>query len=150
MSEFVLDRNRPIEVQFDQWSKDKHHHIGRRGELVYCHHNNCRTRSGWVNTWQRARRHKKNVGHTAREQLKDHALKLYGEKCAHCGFSHRDALQFDHVNGGGRADRNSFSSPTAFYQHVIDEHESGKFQILCANCNIIKRKRCGEFGKARF
>jgi len=67
-----------------------------------------------------------------------------GDRCTHCGFADVRALQIDHINGGGRKDRAQHkSSPRKFYKDVIKEGKR-KFQLLCANCNQIKRVEEGE------
>jgi len=67
---------------------------------------------------------------------------LGGAKCSKCGFSDKRALQFDHINGGGtyllkvkeRKDHH-------YYVKYANNPELARqtFQILCANCNCIKR-----------
>lgn len=66
---------------------------------------------------------------------------LGGPRCAKCGFSDLRALQFDHINGGGVKDakRIGYGSKLVFYYiHHIEEAKS-TLQVLCANCNWIKR-----------
>ena len=67
---------------------------------------------------------------------------LGGAKCVHCGYD-KDirALQLDHINGGGRKDRNDNRSTTKILRIHRDNLDSlkDKYQILCANCNFIKK-----------
>lgn len=67
---------------------------------------------------------------------------LGGARCVRCGFSDRRALQFDHIMGEG--------TKKMHYQEMKDHHNYVKyarnpelarktFQVLCANCNAIKR-----------
>jgi len=65
-------------------------------------------------------------------------LDLLGNKCARCGFNDERALQIDHINGGGNHDaRTKGSGWHHLYKRVMAAlHE---YQILCANCNWIKR-----------
>jgi hypothetical protein len=67
-------------------------------------------------------------------------LCILGTKCVQCGFEDLRALQIDHINGGGRQDRLKISSGQ-FYRFYINNPELAKekLQILCANCNQIKR-----------
>lgn len=60
-----------------------------------------------------------------------------GSKCLHCGFSDSRALQIDHVNGGGKQEMKTINR-LAFYKRVFED-VYGKYQLLCANCNWIKR-----------
>lgn len=62
--------------------------------------------------------------------------------CARCGFSDKRALQFDHLNGGGGRHRRSLPSGSAYYRSLLEMSPSEfrtTFQVLCANCNVIKR-----------
>ena len=66
---------------------------------------------------------------------------LGGDICNECGFNDPRAMQIDHINGGGRADRAQFSSYYRWLDDIIDNPEKArkKLQILCVNCNIIKQ-----------
>lgn len=69
------------------------------------------------------------------KQLRSDLFKLLGgKKCKKCGFSDERALQFDHKRGGGCKDRKS-------YKFYLNNPKLAKktLQILCANCNWIKR-----------
>jgi len=60
-----------------------------------------------------------------------------GNKCCKCGFDDVRALQIDHIHGGGTKETSSMST-VAFYKKVIKE-KGVNYQLLCANCNWIKR-----------
>ena len=68
-------------------------------------------------------------------KLKAAAYDALGNKCKICGFNDIRALQIDHVNGFDKTEgkRN--------LQKVYGEILTGStsYQILCANCNWIKR-----------
>ena len=72
-------------------------------------------------------------------ELRDRIFNLLGKKCVWCGYDVRDALQIDHINGGGRKEIASFSSITAYYNHILETKGNG-YQILCANCNTLKAR----------
>lgn len=66
-----------------------------------------------------------------------------GEDCCHdgdCGITDIRCLQLDHINGDGAADRRMRRSTglVSYYYHHLDEAKE-KLQVLCANCNWIKR-----------
>lgn len=65
---------------------------------------------------------------------------LGGEQCSKCGFDDYRALQIDHKNGGGLKEFRE--NPTLLkakkYLEHIQIHQSD-YQVLCANCNWIKR-----------
>ena len=66
-------------------------------------------------------------------------IEILGGKCSKCGFSDIRALQIDHVNGGGQKEIKKIGS-YKMYQNIIENEDVRKnYQILCANCNWIKR-----------
>ena len=71
---------------------------------------------------------------------------LLGEKCVLCGFSDKRALQIDHINGDGFSDKNRCRNSSSFRRRVCDSIKKGenRYQILCANCNWIKRHENNE------
>jgi len=70
-------------------------------------------------------------------ELRSRIFELLGDKCANCGFSDRRALQIDHKDGGGSKEIKSSESPTQYLRMIIKN--LSRYQILCANCNWIKR-----------
>ena len=66
---------------------------------------------------------------------------LGGKKCVKCGFTDERALQFDHINGGGYSERKSYLSNYTgmILLYYRDPNIKNKLQVLCANCNWIKR-----------
>jgi len=78
------------------------------------------------------------------------AYEALGGICKNCGFSDYRALQIDHVNGFGKRERNNTRIANAKHFYLV-VHESAikkenKYQILCANCNWIKRYEKKEQG----
>ena len=74
---------------------------------------------------------------------KNHIIKLrldilnfLGNKCVKCGFSDWRALQIDHINGGGRNEIKRLGY-MKYYKKIKENPQ--EYQILCANCNWIKR-----------
>ena len=69
------------------------------------------------------------------------ALETLGKVCVKCGFSDIRALQIDHMNGGGQKEIKRLGSRTKLYKLVIQSvlNKENKYQLLCANCNWIKR-----------
>ena len=71
-------------------------------------------------------------------------LKLFeilGSECVRCGFLDERALQFDHINGGGSKERKEFKGKKEIYEYYAKNPKLAKktLQVLCANCNWIKR-----------
>jgi predicted nucleic-acid-binding Zn-ribbon protein len=78
--------------------------------------------------------------------LRTKVLDRLGPSCKHCGFSDVRALQIDHIHGGGIKDIRS-SSNIQRYTRILKMPEPNTFyQILCANCNWIKRHENNETG----
>ena len=76
-----------------------------------------------------------------RHQLRKAVLAFLGGKCQHCGFADERALQVDHVNGGGNKERAS-SRWYRVYLNILSGAPG--YQLLCANCNWIKKAVNGE------
>ena len=73
------------------------------------------------------------------KKIKEQVFDILGRRCVQCGFSDARALQVDHVNGGGNQHRKKRSS-WGSYRDVITANGEG-YQVLCANCNQIKRHK---------
>ena len=71
------------------------------------------------------------------------AIQKLGGACKHCGFSDIRALQIDHINGGGVKERKELGSEGAC-KLVISGQDNNMYQLLCANCNWIKRAERNE------
>ena len=76
--------------------------------------------------------------------IKDKLFDLLGIQCSVCGFSDIRALQFDHINGGGD------KTGRSYYKYISDPDIKLKLQVLCANCNWIKRHENKEHRKSLF
>ena len=73
----------------------------------------------------------------SRQEIIDH----FGGECVQCGFSDSRALQFDHINDDGVADRARWNGAIPQVQLLLHPE---KYQLLCANCNQIKRYVSGD------
>lgn len=88
------------------------------------------------------------VAYFKRKRLE--VIEFLGSKCVRCGFSDIRALQLDHINGGGCKESKSIGSTTMYLrysQNLVLAKE--KLQVLCANCNWIKRYERDETVKGR-
>lgn len=83
-------------------------------------------------------------------------LVFLGAKCANpeCQWLNKDGtigcadlqvLQVDHVNGGGTKERQRMSYDS-LYRKVL-KNTTGDYQLLCANCNWIKKLAKGEIAR---
>jgi hypothetical protein len=93
-------------------------------------------------------------GSMYRRKLRKQCLDKYGNRCAStkCKWANDDGtlgctdtrcLQIDHVNGGGCKERKNRVTVLTFLKKVLADTE-GNYQLLCANCNWIKRKENNE------
>jgi hypothetical protein len=65
--------------------------------------------------------------------------------CARCGFSDDRALSIDHINGGGLKHlREIHAIGSGFYRWLKKNNFPEGFQVLCMNCQWIKRAEKGE------
>ena len=76
-------------------------------------------------------------GHKYRKKVKARAHEILGGKCARCGFADGRALQIDHIKPIGNKRRRGMST-VQLLRDVI-KGEASNLQLLCANCNWIKR-----------
>jgi hypothetical protein len=74
---------------------------------------------------------------------KDEAFELLGNKCTKCGWTDRRALQIDHIEAIGDAKRRELNHRGRILYREV-KADPTKYQILCANCNWIKRAENNE------
>lgn len=68
--------------------------------------------------------------------FKNKAFKLLGNMCKRCKIKDKRVLQVDHIKGGGTKERKKISSLT-LYKKILNKEKG--YQLLCANCNWIKK-----------
>ena len=73
------------------------------------------------------------------------AMDRLGGKCVRCGFKDARALQFNHINGGGMAERKARSNYTII--HEVADGFRNDIELLCANCNQIHAVENGLAGR---
>lgn len=73
--------------------------------------------------------------------LREQVLRRFGSKCEHCGFADPRALQIDHIHSDGAKERREISGIPYLNRLVnLPELELRRnYQLLCANCQWIKR-----------
>jgi hypothetical protein len=72
------------------------------------------------------------------DELKQLVFQKLGWSCCRCGYHDVRALQIDHVNGGGNKEHKQVKNSLSFLKKVLTD-DKGSYQILCANCNWVKR-----------
>ena len=83
-------------------------------------------------------------------KVKVEIYKLLGGQCVNpYNLNHGEfltdirCLQIDHVKGNGRQERERFSNYTEMTKYILKEIKAGSkdYQLLCSNCNWIKRHK---------
>lgn len=132
---------------FSKWRNDNRQHLleyKRNWRKKNKDHDNVVNKENFEKKWMKDggvlyRQSRRSLSQRRREEV----IILMGGECAHCGYR-KDvrALQIDHVKGGGSKDRKTFGhSASTLLRKCMQsiEKKDGKFQVLCANCNWIKR-----------
>lgn len=80
------------------------------------------------------------------QELKRKVLGHYSNnayKCIRCGFGDFRALEIDHIDGGGSKHRREIRG-NLYYWLIKNKFPIG-FQVLCSNCQSIKRHENNEY-----
>lgn len=82
-------------------------------------------------------------------------FELFGSMCKRCGFTDHRAPQIDHINGVPdglrRVKNNPHRGGIKLYREILaGRFPVTDFQLLCANCNWIKRFENKEYNKYPF
>jgi len=95
--------------------------------------------------------HIKGVHKNYWKKLKVAIYDKLGDHCVKCGFSDKRALQVDHINGNGNKTRREMTNYKFLKSllEVSDEELFSNHQILCANCNQIKKIENNELKKQK-
>lgn len=73
--------------------------------------------------------------------VRDEIFSILGEACSVCRFGDKRALCVDHINGGGLKEMKKMSKGILYYKMILKKIQDGskEYQILCHNCNWLKR-----------
>ena len=77
-----------------------------------------------------------------RYKKKEELIDFLGGKCARCGLDDRRILQIDHKDGSGALEIRRAKRTWSRYLKLLKEDPNSfkeRFQLLCPNCNWIKR-----------
>jgi hypothetical protein len=86
----------------------------------------------------------KKQGKDYRKKMKQKVILAYSHdiKCSKCNFSDIRALTIDHINGGGTQHRKKING--SFYKWLEKNNYPKEYQVLCMNCQFIKRDENNE------
>ncbi len=79
------------------------------------------------------------------QRLRGSAIAALGSKCCRCPEHDPVVLCIDHKKSCGRRDRSYLGGSQAMYRDVL--RRPSRYQLLCHNCNWIKRHECQEWHK---
>lgn len=85
----------------------------------------------------------RKAGEESHRRARAELLAHFGGECLECGYANSRALQVDHVDGGGAIDRIAIGCHPRQILRAA-QREPSRYQLLCANCNAIKRITHGE------
>ena len=71
-------------------------------------------------------------------RLRREVVAKLGSQCAGCDCHEPDLLHIDHVSGGGSVERRSIRNRCEYYRRMLVAPR-GALQLLCPNCNWIKK-----------
>jgi len=74
----------------------------------------------------------------SKARLRESLFDSYGHDCAICGFADKRALTLDHKLNNGSAERKELGERGVYYR-ARDNYLPDEYQILCMNCQFIKR-----------
>lgn len=84
------------------------------------------------------------------ERAKARVFLLLGNECWRCRCSDSRVLQIDHVRQYSGVRKASHRSGTGLYYAILNGKVSvSECQLLCANCNVIKRIVMGEHQRSK-
>lgn len=78
----------------------------------------------------------------AKAREREKLFELYGHVCARCGFDDKRALTLDHRLNNGSEERATLGE-RGVYKKAKAIHSPDEYQILCMNCQFIKRTEDG-------
>lgn len=101
--------------------------------------------------WKRKNRHRvRQSGQRERERIRNYVFTALGGVCKKCGFSDWRALQVDHIDRATEPDGHKLRCGTGLYRAIANGTKSTDgLQLLCANCNWIKRYENNEHNSKR-
>ncbi len=106
----------------------------------------------WVKYRAKNGEHLVEIARKTKSKLKQEVLSYYSDGkvvCARCGYSDIRALGLDHVNGGGAKHRRLGLAGNGFYVWLKKNNFPAGLQVLCMNCNWVKRVENDELKRPR-
>lgn len=93
-----------------------------------------------IENYEKAKAQRLASGKRLHYKYRGELMDEMGARCVKCGYNQKAALQFDHVYGDGAKDLKSRAPfSLGVHKHMRDSWLAGRIQLLCANCNWVKR-----------
>ena len=73
-----------------------------------------------------------------RFNLRVKTINMYGGICVCCGEKELKFLSFDHMNGGGNAEKIKKNIMGSRFYNFLRKEKQKDIQVLCYNCNLSK------------
>lgn len=129
-----------IEREYYRDYYKKHIERKRKQHRDYYHKNKTK-RIEYQRQWlDQNREHHRTVSRDANHRVRIELINFLGGKCCKCGVDDWRVLQVDHTNGDGYLDRKKEREGHCNWSKLKNIKENPtKYQLLCANCNWIKR-----------
>lgn len=104
------------------------------------HKEECRPKKAVLMKKYRSEDPEKYAAQSRKAKAKEREIlfQMYGHVCAVCGFSDKRALTLDHKKNNGSEERKALGMRGP-YQRAKKEYRPDEYQILCMNCQFIKR-----------
>src|SRR3990167_2010786 len=70
-------------------------------------------------------------------KIKQTLFDVYGRKCACCGETTEEFLTLEHIKGqNGKKYKSGYEA----WKEAIKEYKPDLYEVLCMNCNFVKRR----------
>ena len=79
----------------------------------------------------------------AKQKLRRTLFDTYGHECVRCGFDDKRALTLDHKLNNGAEERANLGE-RGVYRRAARNYLPDEYQILCMNCQFIKRREVAD------
>lgn len=94
-----------------------------------------------IKNWDKVRERERKWNMTYYYRVRNKIYELLGDECKRCGTQDRRVFQVDHVDGGGNSRKIINRAGQGRTKRILNEIEAGsnRYQLLCANCNLVKK-----------
>ena len=124
-----------LEKPLEEFGRDRARGDGLKGRCRECERL-------YLREWNKEKPHVWKPKHAAwdREHNQiwwEYVIDLYGGVCAHCGYTERDVMELDHINGRGPTRERRRAMIARIYRA---QARDPNLQLLCANCHRSKTR----------